>query len=62
MQRGHPEVAKQFALNFNGVKNKFCTLEFEVIEKTISTATEIPLHGEKWFKAMSLNYDFLRNS
>jgi hypothetical protein len=39
IQRGHPEVAKQFALNFNGVKTKVGTLEFEVTEKSISTAT-----------------------
>jgi hypothetical protein len=58
MQRGHPEVAKQFALNFNGKKTKVGTLEFEVSEQSISTATEIPVHGESWFKAMTLNSAF----
>jgi hypothetical protein len=30
MQRGHPKVAKQFALNFSGTKTKVGALEFEV--------------------------------
>jgi hypothetical protein len=58
MQRGHPEVAKQFALNFSGTKTKVGALEFEVSEKSISIATKIPAYGEKWFKAMSLNSTF----
>jgi hypothetical protein len=58
MQRGHPEASKQFALNFSGTKTKFGTLEFEVSEQSISTSTEIPFHGENWFKAMTLNSAF----
>jgi hypothetical protein len=61
MQRGHPEVAKQFALNFNGVKTKVGTLEFEVTEQSISTTTKIPVQGEKWFKAMSLKSEFSKD-
>jgi hypothetical protein len=61
MQRGHPEVAKTFSLNFNGVKTKFGTLEFEVTDQSISTATEIPIQGEIWFKAMSVKYDFSKD-
>jgi hypothetical protein len=30
MQRGHPEVAKEFALKFNGTKTKVGMLEFDV--------------------------------
>jgi hypothetical protein len=30
MQRGHLEVAKEFALNFNGTKTKVGMLEFDV--------------------------------
>jgi hypothetical protein len=45
MQRGHPEVAKQFALKFNGVKTKFGTLEFEVTEQSIATTTQISIQG-----------------
>jgi hypothetical protein len=58
MQRGHPEVSKQFALNFDGIKTKVGALEFEVSEQSISTTTKIHVHGEKWFKAMSLNSTF----
>jgi hypothetical protein len=39
MKRGHPEVAKQFALNFSGTKTKVGALEFEVSEQSISIAT-----------------------
>jgi hypothetical protein len=39
MQRGHLEVARQFALHFDGRKTKVGDLEFEVIEASISTAT-----------------------
>ena len=41
MQRGHPEVAREFALNFDGIKTKVGTLELEVSEETIEAATEI---------------------
>jgi len=58
MQRGHPEVSKQFALNFSGTKTKVGVLEFEVSEKSIYVATKIPDCGEKWFKSMSLNSSF----
>jgi hypothetical protein len=30
MQRGHPKVAREFVLNFNGTKTKVGMLEFEV--------------------------------
>ena len=42
MQRGHPEVAKEFSLNFDGTKTKVGTLEMEVSEATITESTEIP--------------------
>jgi hypothetical protein len=58
MQRGNPEVAKEFALNFNGTKTKVGMLEFDVSKHSISVATEIPNYGEKWFKSMSLNSSF----
>jgi hypothetical protein len=31
MQRGHPEVARQFSLNFDGTKTKVGALELEVL-------------------------------
>jgi hypothetical protein len=55
MQRGHPEVARQFALKFDGKKTKVGDLEFEVTEASISTETWIPIIGERWFKAMALS-------
>jgi len=58
MQRGHPEVAREFALNFDGTKTKVVMLEFEVSELSISSATKIPNNGEKWFKVMTLNVAF----
>jgi hypothetical protein len=62
MQRGHPEVAREFALNFDGTKTKVGILEFEVSEFSISTATEIPNTGERLFKAMTLNVAFSKES
>jgi hypothetical protein len=58
MQRGHPEVARQFALHFDGLKTKVGDLEFEVFEASIAVATGIPNTGERWFKSMTLNVAF----
>jgi hypothetical protein len=61
MQRGHPEVARQFSLNFDGTKTKVGTLELEVSEATIAATTEIPNTGERWFKYMILNAAFSKD-
>jgi hypothetical protein len=61
MQRGHPEVEKEFALHFDGRKTKFGDLEFEVIEASISVATWIPITGEKWFNVMVLSSAFAKD-
>jgi hypothetical protein len=61
MQRGHPEVARQFASHFDGLKTKVGDLEFEVSEASISAATGIPITGEKWFKSMALNASFSKD-
>jgi hypothetical protein len=61
MQRVHPEVPKQFPLNFDGKKTRVGDLEFEVTETSISTATGIPISGEKWFKAMVLSSPFVKD-
>jgi hypothetical protein len=58
MQRGHPEVAREFSLNFDGTKTKVGTLELELSKETIETSTEIPNTGERWFKSMNLNKNF----
>ena len=54
------EVAKEFALNFDGTKTKVGILEFEVYEMTISTTNKIPSTRERWFKVMTLNVSFSR--
>jgi hypothetical protein len=61
MQRGHPEVARQFALHFDGIKTKVGNLEFEVSEASIAATTEIPNTGERWFKSMILNAAFSKD-
>jgi hypothetical protein len=58
MQRGHLEVARQFALHFDGINTKVGNLEFEVYEASIAATTGIPNTGERWFKSMILNVDF----
>jgi len=37
MQRGNPDVARQFALHFDGIKTKVGNLDFEVSEASIAT-------------------------
>jgi hypothetical protein len=61
MQRGHPEVAKEFSLHFDGRKTKVGDLEFEVTEASISAATGIPITCEKWFKAMVFSSTFAKD-
>jgi hypothetical protein len=58
MQRGNPEVAREFSLNFDGTKTKVGNIELEVSEATIAVATEIPNTGERWFKSMNINASF----
>jgi hypothetical protein len=53
-------VAKEFSLNFYGAKTKVGILEFEVCERTMLAATDIPSTGERWFKAMTLSAAFSR--
>jgi hypothetical protein len=65
MQRGHPEVARQFALHFDGIKIKVGNLEFEVSQASIAVSTRIHNNGERWFKSIILNglfsKDFLKS-
>ena len=61
MQRGHPEVARQFAVHFDDIKTKVGDLEFEVSEASIAAATWIPNTGERWFKSMILNDAFSKD-
>jgi hypothetical protein len=61
MQRGHPKVARKFALHFDGIKTKVGDLEFEVSEASIAVSTWIPNTGERWFKSMILNAAFSKD-
>jgi hypothetical protein len=61
MQKGHPEVTRQFSLHFDGRRTKVGDLEFEVTEASISAATGIPITGEKWFKAMALSSAYAKD-
>jgi hypothetical protein len=61
MQRGHPELARKFALNFDGTKTKVGTIELEVSETIIAATTQIPKTGERWFKCMTLNASFYKD-
>jgi hypothetical protein len=51
-------VAKEFSLNFDGVKKKIIPLEFQVSEDTIASTIRIPMQGDKWFKGMALDSTF----
>jgi hypothetical protein len=62
MKRGHLEVASEFSLNFDGTNTKVVTLALEVYEATIATTTEIPNTSERWFKSMTLNATFSKDS
>jgi hypothetical protein len=57
-------VEKEFSLSFNGIEAKVGNMQFQVSKDTIVVATEIPAHGEKWFKGMQLDlacyHEFLK--
>jgi hypothetical protein len=48
-------LAEQFALSFDGFHMVIVGVTIHVTEETLSTVTKIPLHGERWFKGMSLD-------
>jgi hypothetical protein len=58
IQVRHMEVAKQFSLNFYGVKMKVGSLEIQVTEHTIALATGMPLQGERWCKGTPLDSSY----
>jgi len=61
MQRRHPEVARKFSLHFDGIKTKVGNLDFEVSKACITTTTEIPNTGGRWFKSIILNPTFSKD-
>jgi hypothetical protein len=44
------QVAKEFALTFDGYREKVGGIQLEVTEYFLSEATWLPLTGQKWFK------------
>jgi len=54
-QGHHLHLTKQFSLNSKGKELKVGNLEFVVSEKSIVVTTNIPIHGEEWFKGMKLD-------
>jgi hypothetical protein len=49
------KLAEQFALSFNGLHTVIGGNTFQVTEETLSAATKIPPHGERWSKVMPLD-------
>lgn len=49
-------------MNFNGINTIIAEVTFPVSKETISSATEIPMQGEKWFKGMPLELMFYIDS
>lgn len=49
------EVTKKFARSFNGVEVEVGDIKFSITEAFITTATELPREGERWFK--NKNFD-----
>lgn len=46
----HKEITKSFARSFYGTKVEIRDIKFAVTNSFITEATEIPRHGEIWFK------------
>jgi hypothetical protein len=56
------KLAEQFTLSFDGSHAVIAGVTFQVTEETLSTTTEIPLHGERWFKGMPLDTHAMKTS
>jgi hypothetical protein len=65
IQGYNAKMVEQFALNFIRVSTTIARITFQVTEETLSSATEIHLRGEKWFKGMTLEItcymDFIKS-
>ena len=49
------KLEEQFTLRFNGFHAVIAGIAFRVMEETLSSTTDIPLRGERWFKGMPLD-------
>jgi hypothetical protein len=48
--KGTMTIALKFALGFDGKVAQIGDIVIRVNERTISHATGLPIHGERWFK------------
>jgi hypothetical protein len=55
IQGYNTKLAEKFTLRFNAFRATIAGATFRVMEETMSTATEIPLCGERWYKGMPLD-------
>ena len=46
----NPAVARQFALSFDGCQAKVGDVQLEINEPFLSSATSLPVTGQKWSK------------
>jgi len=44
------QVTQEFALTFDGCREKIGDVQLEVIEELLRQATRLPIVGQKWFK------------
>jgi hypothetical protein len=54
LQGYHQGVTKAFAKSFDGFEAQLGPILMKIDEASISTATEMPVEGEKWFKTTSI--------
>jgi hypothetical protein len=48
-------VSRQFALSFDGYRAKVGDVQLEVTEQSLSSATSLPVEGQKWSKSCKVN-------
>ena len=46
----HKEITKSFARSFDGTEVEIGDIKFAVTDSSMTEATELPRHGERWFK------------
>lgn len=54
----HTEVAMTFAKNFDGYQTQVGNLIIHISEHSISTAFNLPIDGERWFKKKEILGNF----
>jgi hypothetical protein len=51
----NPIVARQFALSFDGCRAKVGDVQLEITERFLSSATSLPVTGQKWSKSCKVD-------